>query len=53
MHAHDGDPSFIETARMSGVSQATNGARAAHTPNKASAIPVAVRYARIVSIRFA
>jgi hypothetical protein len=47
------DPSYIETARVNRGSQATNGTRAAHTPNKPSAIPVAVRNARIVSIRFA
>jgi hypothetical protein len=31
------------------ASQATNGTKAAHTASKPSAIPVAVKYARIVS----
>jgi hypothetical protein len=34
------------------ASQATNGTKAAHTASRPSAIPVAVKYARIVSSPF-
>jgi hypothetical protein len=42
-------PSFIETARLNCASQATNGTKAAQMASKPSAIPVAVKYARIAS----
>jgi hypothetical protein len=43
------DRSFVETARSNCASQAMNGTRAAQMASKPSAIPVAVKYARIVS----